>query len=330
MRYAGFSLFPILAATLLLSPGTGLAASTAATAYDWLMKMNRATRELNYDGTFVFQQGQKLEAMRIIHWADKGSVKERLVSLNGTAREIIRDDQQVMCYLPDRKSVVVEHRLARGKSFPVILPKRLEQLQKHYEMQLGRMPARVAGRDTQVVVILPRDSYRYGYRLWADKESGLLLKADLIDQMGSTLEQFMFTQVNIGVTIDPQELEPDVSTDNMAWYWGKRIEQGTVTLFKGWSVGQVPSGFVLSNKLMRKNPRRNKPVKHLVYSDGLAAVSIFIEKFDKDGGTAMKGQSSMGAVHAFGDVINDYQITVVGEVPAATVELIGKSVRARP
>ena len=91
-------------------------------------------------------------------------------------------------------------------------------------MQLGRMPARVTGRDTQVVVILPRDSYRYGYRLWADKESGLLLKADLIDQMGSTLEQLMFTQVNIGVTIEPQELEPDVSTENMVWYWGKRIE----------------------------------------------------------------------------------------------------------
>ena len=103
-----------------------------------------------------------------------------------------------------------------------------------------------------------------------------------------------------------------------------------MTLFKGWSVCKGPSGLVRSNQLMRKNTRRNKPDEHMVYSDGLAAVSIFIEKIDKDGGTAMKGPSSMGAVHAFGDVINDYQITVVGEVPAATVELIGKSVRARP
>ncbi|MFQ5546575.1 MAG: sigma-E factor regulatory protein RseB domain-containing protein, partial [Acidiferrobacterales bacterium] len=160
------------------------AAAAGDAAYDWLMRMNQATRMLNYDGTFVYQHGDQLEAMRIIHAVRDGSVRERLVSLNGSAREVIRDDQQVMCYLPDRKSIIVEHRfVGRDKSFPVILPESVTVLKKNYMIQLGA-PGRVAGRAAQVVIIRPRDQYRYGYHLWADKETGLLLKADLVDHMG--------------------------------------------------------------------------------------------------------------------------------------------------
>ncbi len=327
MRSVGIPLSSILAAAVWLSPAAG----AAENAYDWLTKMNRANRVLSYDGTIVYQQGQQLEAMRIIHSAKNGSVKERLVSLNGkgSAREIIRDDKQVICYLPERQSVVVEHRLTRKKSFPAILPERLGQLEKYYEIRHSSTSARVAGRETQLVNIKPRDSYRYGYWLWADIETGLLLKAALVDHMGNTLEQFMFSQINIGVTIEPRELEPAVSTENMAWYWGKSIEPAAARPLPEWLARQVPNGFTLSSQIIRKNPTRDKPVKHLVYSDGLAAVSVFIEQVDEDSSAVMKGPSRMGAVHAYGDVIDGYQVTVVGEVPSATVELIARSVTSQ-
>jgi sigma-E factor negative regulatory protein RseB len=297
-------------------------------AYDWLMKMNQATRELTYDGTYVYHHDDSLEAMRIVHRVEDGVVQERLVSLNGAAREVIRDDRQVTCYLPDRQSVFVEHRLAREKKFPIILPERVEDLKKNYVIHLGKA-GRVTGREAQLVLINPRDSYRYGYHLWADIETGLLLKANLIDHKGKMLEQFMFTQLNIGRPIDPRDLEPAVAGEGLAWYWGDTVETSDSNPPPEWLVERLPRGFTLANRIMRKNPTRNGTVEHLVYSDGLAAVSVFIEETGQDTNAAMIGPSRMGAVHAFGNIVNGRQVVVVGEVPAATVALIGKSVVAK-
>lgn len=297
-------------------------------AYDWLVKMNQATRELTYDGTFVYRHDDSLEAMRIVHRVEDGVVQERLVSLNGAAREVIRDDRQVTCYLPDRQSVFVEHRLAREKKFPIILPERVKDLEKNYVIDLGKV-GRVTGREAQLVLINPRDGYRYGYHLWADSETGLLLKADLVDHKGKTLEQFMFTQLSIGHTIDPRDLEPGVAGEGLAWYWGDTVETSDNTPAPEWLAERLPHGFTLSNWIMRKSSTRNGTVEHLVYSDGLAAVSIFIEEAGQDTKSAMIGSSRMGAIHAFGSIVNGRQIVVVGEVPGATVALIGKSVVAK-
>lgn len=297
-------------------------------AYEWLAKMNQATRELTYDGTFVYQHDDSLEAMRVIHRVEDGVVQERLVSLNGAAREVIRDNQQVTCYLPDRQSVFVEHRLARENKFPIILPERVKDLKKSYAIHLGKT-GRVTGREAQLVVINPRDSYRYGYHLWADIETGLLLKASLFDHEGTMLEQFMFTQLNIGRPIDPHDLEPAVAGEGLAWYSGDTVETSDSKPPPEWLVERLPRGFTLTARIMRKNPTRNGRVEHLVYSDGLAAVSVFIEETGQDAKSAMIGSSRMGAVHAFGNIVNGRQIVVVGEVPAVTVALIGKSVVAK-
>jgi sigma-E factor negative regulatory protein RseB len=313
----------VITIAVLLSPPV----VAAEEAYGWLMKMNQATRQLNYDGTFVYQHGDQLEAMRIIHVVDGDSVQERLVSLNGAAREVIRDDRQVTCYLPDRQSVFVEHRLAREKSFPIILPERVKDLKKNYTIQLSNK-GRVTGREAQAIIIRPRDEYRYGYYLWADEQSGLLLKADLVDHMGKTLEQFMFTQVDIGRSIDPYELKPAVASEGLAWYWGKTVHTGDTSAAPALSVKELPPGFKRVYRIMRKSPTRDSTVVHLVYSDGLAAVSVFIEEA-QGGKPSMVGASRMGAVHAYGNVIDGRQVIVVGEVPAATVELIGKSVTAK-
>jgi sigma-E factor negative regulatory protein RseB len=296
-------------------------------AHAWLMKISHATRTLNYEGTFVYQHGPQLETMRIIHKVEKDTHQERLVSLNGEAREIIRNDREVLCYLPNKQSVVVEHRKADGKSFPSILPERLQDLDENYVIHLGK-PGRVAGRAVQRVIIKPRDDFRYGYQLWADRDTGLLLKADLLDDKGEVIEQFMFTLINVGVDIPASALIPQVPGKDMVWYRDSNGAGLTLNSKRNWNVTRLPKGFTLATKMTRKVPMRNKMAEHLVYTDGLATVSVFIEKHEPGTKAGMRGPSRMGAVNAFGALVSDHQITAVGEVPARTVALIGGSVSA--
>ena len=280
---------------------------------------------MNFDGVFVYRQGDKLEAtMRIIHRVSDGRVRERLVSLNGAPREIIRTDREIQCYLPDENSVVVEHRKAGDNNFPTILPQQLSDLDSNYTFQVGRS-GRVAEREAQLVIIKPKDKFRYGYDLWADKATGLLLRADLIDQAGNTVEQFLFTQIRPGANITEADLRPQFSKKNSVWH--RENGDDTSTAKPTWSATQLPPGFKLSTHIVRKVPSRQKTVEHLVYSDGLAAVSVFVEKLARDAKRGNDGPSRMGAVNAYVKVHNDHQVTVVGEVPSATVDSIGQSVK---
>lgn len=293
-------------------------------AHDWLMKINHAARNLEYDGVFVYQHDAQLEAMQIFHKVEKNSTKERLVSLNGAPREIIRDENEVRCYWPDKNSVMVEYRQSNNKGFPAILPERLQDLDEYYVLKLGGTE-RITGRVAQLVIIKPADQYRYGYHLWADVDTGLLLKADLLDTSGRILEQFMFTNINIGRKIPASALAPGITGDSMVWY-REEGDSRKITEKPGWVATRLPKGFKLSAHLIRRMPMRKQPVEHLVYTDGLAAVSVFIEKQEKGAKPFKEGPSRMGAVHAMGARVDDYQITTVGEVPAETVALIGGSV----
>jgi sigma-E factor negative regulatory protein RseB len=299
-------------------------AMAADAAHEWLMKINHAARDLEYDGIFVYQHDTQLEAMHIYHKVENKSVKERLVSLNGAPREIIRDATEVRCYWPDKNSVMVEHRKADAKGFPSILPERMQDLDEYYVLRLGNTE-RITGRMAQLVIVKPVDQYRYGYHLWADADTGLLLKADLLDTKGAILEQFMFTQINIGIKIPDAALAPGMTGKSMVWY-REDGDTRNVSGKPGWSASRLPKGFRLSAHMTRQLPMRKQPVEHLVYTDGLAAVSVFIEKQEKGVKPFMQGPSRMGAVHAMSAQSGDYQVTTVGEVPAATVAFIGGSV----
>ena len=320
------SRFKVRPALLALSFFICSAAYAADTAHDWLMKINHAARNLEYEGIFVYQHDDQLEAMHIFHKVDhdSNSVEERLISLNGAPREIIRDANEVRCYWPDKNSVVVEYRKADSKGFPAILPERVQGLDEYYAVRMGDVE-RITGRPAQLVIINPLDKYRYGYHLWADKGTGLLLKADLVDFRGDVLEQFMFTQITIGKKIPASALAPGMSDKDMVWYRENDNVQDTSEK-PGWEATNLPQGFHLSMHVKHRMPMRKQPVEHLVYTDGLAAVSVFIEKQDKGAKPFMLGPSRMGALHAMGVRVDDYQITAVGEVPAQTVAIIGGSV----
>ena len=299
----------------------------AADPQTLLTRMQQAAGSLNYDGIFVYQHGDQLETLRIIHKMQNGVMRERLVSLNGAPREILRTGNEVRCYLPDEHAVMIEHRRAVSRNFPALLPDSLAALKKNYEIRAGGS-GRVAGRAALRAEIAPRDAYRYGYLLWADNATGLLLKASLIDEQGQVVEQYMFTQLSIGKPIP----ESDLATQHAA--------KGTVShrtddslppsATRRWEATNLPAGYSLSARMRRKLPARHHPVEHLVYSDGLAVVSVFIEPVDGATPGALSGLTHLGAVHAFGKVLDGHQITVLGETPAVTVDMIGASVTPYP
>lgn len=302
---------------------------------EWLMKINSAARELNYTGTFVYVEGQRIASMRVTHRARGGAMRQRIYSLNGARREIIRDDEQVWCYVPDKQLGVHEYRQVSKQGFPNLLPHGLEHLVKYYDVYIGA-EGRMADRRAQQIMIVPKDEFRYGYELWADKESGLLLKAALLDQNRRPIEQYLFTAVEIGGEIEPEKLEPVTPKADLVWYGDARAGESPTASSRGgempsgnWEIKQAPDGFALTRKIKRKSPMRSKMMEHYVYSDGLASVSVFVEDIDENAASRIRGINKMGAVHAFGREIDGHQITVVGEVPARTVDLIGMSVQAK-
>lgn len=292
-------------------------------AHEWLLRIHRAPQQLDYEGTFVYRQAGHLETMRIVHRVDAGRVKERLVALTGPAREVIRTDQEVRCYLPDLKSVFIEQRRLDRKAFLSIAPERLPEVEQNYVLEL-RDTARIAGRPAQQLLIRARDGYRYGYRLWADQETGLLLRADLMSDQGRMLEQFMFTQIRLGGPIPDEALEPRTPMTGLVRYDDSDVAGGGPS--KSWRAAHLPKGFRLTSVVLRRLPKADRVVQQLVYSDSLAAVSVFIEELDGDVAREMvEGPMRMGALYALGRFLNGHHVTVVGEVPAKTIAAIGNS-----
>lgn len=316
---------PVLAG-LLLALASAAAAGDGA---DWLMKINNAARDLNYTGTYVYVQGSRIESMRVTHRAGDDAMRQRIYALNGAPREVIRSSEEVWCYVPDRKLGVHEYRQASKQGFPNLLPQRLERLTRYYRVEKGA-EGRIADRRVQHVRVEPRDDYRYGYDLWADKETGLLLRAVLLDGGNRAIEQYMFTTVEIGGDISAAELEPVTPKSDLVWYGdarsGASASQSGGTSTASWTVSEVPDGFSLTQTIRRRTPKRTEMVEHHVYSDGLATVSVFVGPLDGESDVRIQGTNKMGAIHAFGREVNGHQVTVIGEVPSRTVDLIGMSV----
>lgn len=295
-------------------------------AHAWLTRMADATQTLNYDGTFVYRNGDRIESMRIIHRASPGEERERMFSLTGAAREVLRDKNKVTCILPDSQSVVVVKSRPRSLAPHVFDPQ--DGFTQFYRLS-AHPGERVVGRETTRVSVEPIDEYRYGYRLWLDQLTGLLLKSELVSGQGSALEQIVYTNIRLPAHIPDELLMPDISGDRYTWYTDDRPLTRTDTgAGHRWVVTWVPEGFTMSDRAYDPTSVSRNPVQHLVYSDGLASMSVFIERLD-DAKERLEGLSGMGAINAYGSVIGDYQVTVVGEVPELTVEKVGQSVRRR-
>lgn len=288
-------------------------------------RMAQATEQLAYDGTFVYQRGRQIDAMRIVHRYDNGVERERLISLSGPEREVIRDGQRVTCLFADDREAMVEKSeprdfLSLGLDAPI------ENLVRNYTFSIAGKD-RVAGRNTTVIKIVPKEPNRYGYQLWVDEEHGLLLKSLILNRAGQALEQVQFVQVQIGEAVSAASLETQIVGSGFTWRTPAESENSAAEVVEtsGWSVNWLPAGFQMRNYKVQKMSESDMPVSHMVYSDGLAMVSVFVEKLMATS-EPMQGYSSMGAVNAFSRVARDHQITVVGEIPLPTVRQIASSV----
>ncbi|MEW6313449.1 MAG: MucB/RseB C-terminal domain-containing protein [Pseudomonadota bacterium] len=291
-------------------------------AVAWLQRIAQAVRQLNYSGTFVYQHGSQVETSRIVHMVDNTGEHEKLETLDGPPREIIRDNDQVQCLTAEGRTIKIEHNKSH-QTFPDLLPAQMETIAEGYQARLGGRQ-RVAGFVCQVVELVPRDKLRYGHQLCAEAHTGLLLSERMYDENGNVVEQIAFTQIAIGGTIPRSALKPRLrSIETM-----QASSEPAYPLDSGWGVQALPPGFRKTMEVRRAINGKVEPVVQLMYSDGIAAVSLFIEPL-MPRASVNEGLAHHDAIHIYSRRHDAHLVTVVGEVPAAAVTQFATTVNYR-
>ena len=290
-------------------------------AEQWLQRMDEAANRLSYQGDFVFLRGSQMRHLRAMHLVDESGTHVRISAVDGPPAEILAHggpvavDHQGRMQLPSG---------SRDILFTAVLPRRLLALLDLYAATLGKQD-RVAGRQTQIVRVQPLDDLRFGYRLWAEQEHGLLLKAVMVDQQGKAVEQFSFSRIDLQP--DRQLLAAAIDLDSPIDGAGALFaENSHLPQQADWQVTRIPRGFSLQS--MRRYPGEQQlGVNHLLFSDGLATISVFVEPL-RANGQSMSQAANIGGVDAVTAVVSRRQVTVMGEVPAAALSLMLNSVKA--
>ena len=304
-----------IAGLMLLS---GLA-SAADAALDWLNRAAAAAKQLNYSGVYVYNHGEHVEVLRVLHRTDAAGEQEKVEVLDGTPRQFLRVNNDVYCHLPDGKNVRLERNALR-RFFPALLPAHPASLLDYYDAKLGGTE-RVAGRHCQVVTLEPRDGYRYAYNLWLDKQTGLPLKSRSLNSNGGVVSMFVFSEIQIGKAPDAQLFRNDLA--------GKRIQNASLDKPAGvaWSV-TPPPGFEQVQEAVRSLPGKLAPVTHLVFSDGMSVLSMFVEPVDPQS-QRMRGLSAEGTIGIYAREVDGYTVTTLGEVPNMALIETGNSVKKK-
>jgi sigma-E factor negative regulatory protein RseB len=292
---------------------------------EWLERMSTAMSQMDYQGTFVYVQGDRMDTMRLTHVAGENGVQERLVSLTGSPREVLRDANGVRWAFGDGQAVLSDSGF-KQTLFPELPVDRAEALSRSYAFHFGK-PTQVAGHEAVRLNVLPRDHYRYGYALWLESRTGLLLKWELVDSSRKPQARLMFTDLRFGAEVDRDELRPGQA---MKSYRNIDSELPAATRGAGglphWAPDRLPPGFSLTTYRHHPGDEGGSAFEHLVYGDGLAALSVYVESAgdepSRPGFTQKKG-----TMHAYTGCQDGVIVTVVGNVPAPTVELVGRSVQ---
>lgn len=287
------------------------------TPQELLRRMNLALHRVDFQGSFIYQHEGRTDALRIFHEGGDNE-RERLVSLTGARGEIVRDDGEITCL----QSSGVPTRFANHAELRLLpLVPNVRGLGAQYSVTLGGED-RVAGYEARIVDIAPRDPYRYGYRLWVQRDGHLLLRSAVVDTTRGTLEQFMFVALEIGAKPSETDLESTGKIDSAV---SPSADLAAVTK-PLWNVVEAPAGFKL---IGAQRPAEGSPnAEHLIYSDGLASVSVYVEPEDKKSPVTSESTLVRGAVSVHTLDANGMRITALGDVPPATVQAMARGVRA--
>ena len=311
----------LAALTLLLGVGVALGAEPK----EWLERMNKALTTQNYVGVFTHVRGTRAETLRIIHRVRGRDVSERLQSLDASGREFIREGDELTCYFPDKRTVLVERRSPDGPllgALPSLADGGDSQV---YEIRGGERE-RLLGRTTRVVALHPRDEYRYGYRLWIDEQTSMPLKTQLCDKSGQVIEQILFSSIDLPDRIPDSMFKPQMDASNYRWLRAEqRVANASAPAL--WEAMRLPPGFRIAMRSNQAMPGSSEPVAHLVFTDGVASVSVFVEPRKRDA-KPTEGPARVGSSSAFSTVVDDHQVTAVGEVPPNTVKFIATQVKS--
>jgi len=298
----------------------------------WLARMNSAFAELDYDGVFSFYTGDNLASLRVVHKLENGVERERLVHLNGAPREIVRHGDTVLCILqPGDRLVAMGGSIPAGP-FARAFIRNFGVVSSHYNLSM-KGEDRVAQRQTVRMMVDPKDEHRYGYRLWLDKDTGLLLKSELIDtKRNKALEIFQFNQLAMGADVSSKALDPEQPQGSVVDHLKVAEKSTEKPEASNWHAAWLPDGFEMAASDLRHAPATKQDVSALIYSDGLAAISVFVETMpaasvgadsnmiSRNGATVSVTEAVMGPNDA------KHLVTVVGEVPVTTASAVAKSI----
>jgi sigma-E factor negative regulatory protein RseB len=312
-------------AMLCLAAGSALGQAPSApaerSAVQWLHAIQAAARQSNYTGTIVYQYGDEVRSSRVIHAFDGHVSGERVQMLDGRPREVIRRGEQVECFYPQQRRIVIE-RAGRRAVFPELGDGGPISVLEHYALHPAEME-RVAGLECQILRLEPKDALRYGYRLCIDPASGLLMKVQVLTGESAVVEQIAFSDVRIGEPISPAQLRTSYST--VGWRVERRESHEVDLSHRGWIV-TAPEGFRRLTEVERMlGIDTQRSALQAVYSDGLATMSVFIETNVPP--AESEGPPPQGPLSAVMRRVGDARVTVVGEVPPATARSFADSVR---
>lgn len=294
---------------------------------EWLLRLHEAARQRSFVGTVVVtQSGGTSSAVKVWHVCDGRQQVEKVESLTGAPRTTIRRNEQVVTFLQDSRTVLTEQREGMT-TFPAILRSGNHTIGEHYQLRPDGSE-RVAGHDAERVRLLPRDTMRYGYRIWSERKTGLMLRIETLDSSGTILEQVAFTELQVNAPVRMDDLARQM-TQTEGYRQEKRAPVRTTAAGEGWQMSSLVAGFRPVNCYRRNSIASGASMVQWTFSDGLASASLFIEPFDAQR-HQVEGGRSMGASSSWTQRKEDWWVSAVGEVPVATLQLFVKGLERRP
>ncbi|MGN6580697.1 MAG: MucB/RseB C-terminal domain-containing protein [Bordetella sp.] len=299
----------------------------AQTPAQLLTYIQTAAEKQDYQGVFMYQQGENTQSSRMVHVVDASGERERVETLDGQPRIYLRHNNDVQYLQPDRKTV--RHDSRHTVRFPGLLQSDPAQVLSHYKLKVLDRLNREAGRECRVVLLEPRDSLRYGLRLCVDTQTGLLLKEQTLDSARRIVEQVSFSSVHLGNDMDPARV--DSTWDTHDWKVLRPVMKPVDMAAQGWHVG-MPDGFKTIMEVARQmgpvSGGAARTVSQMVLSDGLVAISLFIEPYDASRHRhPPAGPIHHGAINIYGKRVAGYWLTALGEVPVVTLERLANAVQ---
>ena len=293
-------------------------ASPTRSVTEWLTRMHEASRQRAYTGTLVVTSASTMSASRIWHICDGTQQMERVETLTGAPRSTIRHNNDVITFVPDHKVAWVDKRESLGV-FPELLRAPSNSLPEFYSVREGGTE-RVAGYLADLVDILPRDSMRFGYRIWSEKKTGLVVKLQTLGEQGAVLEQGAFSELQLDAPVRMDKLKR-LMNDTRGYEVHRQVLRKTTAEAEGWRLKEMVPGFHAMSCHTRETEAVQSPGSapmQWVFSDGLASVSLFVESFDAQRHGAEKNAVT-GATHSLTRRVGSYWLTALGEVPPATL-----------